>query len=129
MKVLVTGAAGFIGMHAAKALLARGNEVCAVDNLNDYYDVSLKRARLEQLRLLPGFEFEHLDVSERDALPEFFRKHKPHRVLHLAAQAGVRYSLTNPAAYIDSNLVGFGNILEACRHGAVEHLVYASSSS
>jgi UDP-glucuronate 4-epimerase len=129
MKILVTGAAGFIGMHAAKALLARGDEVWGVDNLNDYYEVSLKEARLKQLQPLPGFHFEHLDVSDRAALPEFFRRHSPERVLHLAAQAGVRYSLQNPNAYIDSNLVGFGNILEACRHGSVEHLVYASSSS
>ena len=128
MKVLVTGVCGFIGMHTAKALLARGDEVCGADNLNDYYEVSLKEARLQQLQRLPGFQFERLDVADRKALPEFFRKHSPQRVVHLAAQAGVRYSLTNPQAYIDSNMVGFGNILEACR-GGVEHLVYASSSS
>jgi UDP-glucuronate 4-epimerase len=129
MKILVTGVCGFIGMHAAKALLARGDEVCGIDNLNDYYEVSLKEARLRQLEQLPGFHFERLDIADRAALPGFFRKHAPRRVLHLAAQAGVRYSLKNPNAYIDSNLVGFGNILEICRHGAVEHLVYASSSS
>jgi UDP-glucuronate 4-epimerase len=129
MRILLTGAAGFIGMHAAKALLARGDEVFGVDNLNDYYEVSLKEARLQQLAPLPGFHFEHLDIADRVALPEFVRKHSPQRVLHLAAQAGVRYSLKNPNVYIDSNLVGFGNILEACRNTNVEHLVYASSSS
>lgn len=129
MKILLTGAAGFIGMHAAQALLARGDEVYGVDNLNDYYEVSLKEARLQQLAPLPGFHFEHLDIADRVALPEFVRKHSPQRVLHLAAQAGVRYSLKNPNVYIDSNLVGFGNILEACRNTNVEHLVYASSSS
>jgi UDP-glucuronate 4-epimerase len=129
MKVLVTGVCGFIGMHAAKKLLARGDEVCGVDNLNDYYEVSLKEARLGQLQQLPGFQFERLDVADRQALPDFFHRHAPDRVLHLAAQAGVRYSLKNPNAYIDSNLVGFGNILEACRHSGISHLVYASSSS
>jgi UDP-glucuronate 4-epimerase len=129
MKVLVTGVCGFIGMHTAKKLLDRGDEVCGLDNLNDYYEVALKEARLAQLTAHPGFEFERLDISDRTALPDFFRRHKPQRVIHLAAQAGVRYSLTNPQAYIDSNLVGFGNILEACRHGNVEHLAYASSSS
>ena len=128
MKVLVTGVCGFIGMHTAKALLSRGDEVCGLDNLNDYYEVSLKEARLQQLQSLPGFQFERLDISDRNALPRFFRKHSPQRVLHLAAQAGVRYSLQNPNAYIDANLVGFGNILEACK-GTVDHLVYASSSS
>jgi UDP-glucuronate 4-epimerase len=129
MKVLVTGVCGFIGMHTAKKLLDRGDEVCGLDNLNDYYEVALKEARLAQLTARPGFDFERLDISDRTALPDFFRRHKPQRVIHLAAQAGVRYSLTNPQAYIDSNLVGFGNILEACRHGNVEHLAYASSSS
>jgi len=129
MKILLTGVGGFIGMHAAKKLLERGDEVYGVDNLNDYYEVSLKEARLKQLEPLPGFHFERLDIADRAALPEFVRKHKPQRVLHLAAQAGVRYSLTNPNAYIDSNLVGFGNILEVCRQGGVEHLAYASSSS
>jgi UDP-glucuronate 4-epimerase len=129
MKILLTGACGFIGMHAAQKLLARGDEVFGVDNINDYYEVSLKEARLRQLQSLPGFTFERLDIADRVAFPEFVRKHAPQRVLHLAAQAGVRYSLTNPNAYIDSNLVGFGNILEVCRHGGVEHLAYASSSS
>jgi UDP-glucuronate 4-epimerase len=129
MKVLVTGAAGFIGMHTAKKLLERGDDVCGVDNLNDYYEVSLKEARLGQLESAPGFRFERMDISDRDALPSLFRRYAPQRVIHLAAQAGVRYSLTNPNAYIDSNLVGFGNILEACRHSGIEHLVYASSSS
>ena len=129
MKILLTGVCGFIGMHAARKLLARGDEVYGVDNMNDYYEVSLKEARLRQLQALPGFTFERLDIADRAALPEFARKHAPQRVLHLAAQAGVRYSLTNPNAYIDSNLVGFGNILEVCRHGGIEHLVYASSSS
>jgi UDP-glucuronate 4-epimerase len=129
MKILLTGACGFIGMHAAKRLLERGDEVFGVDNINDYYEVSLKEARLAELQKLPGFHFKKIDIADRATLPEFVRKHAPQRVLHLAAQAGVRYSLTNPAAYIDSNLVGFGNILEICRHGGVEHLAYASSSS
>jgi UDP-glucuronate 4-epimerase len=129
MNILVTGVCGFIGMHAAKALLERGHRVCGVDNLNDYYEVSLKEARLRQLEAIPGFTFERLDIADREALPAFFRKCSPERVLHLAAQAGVRYSLENPSAYIDANLVGFGNILEACRHGGIQHLVYASSSS
>jgi UDP-glucuronate 4-epimerase len=129
MKVLVTGACGFIGMHTSRKLLERGDEVCGIDNLNDYYDVSLKEARLAQLQAQPGFHFERLDVADRPALSDFFRRHSPERVIHLAAQAGVRYSLTNPAAYVDSNLVGFGNMLEACRHSGVKHLVYASSSS
>ena len=129
MKILLTGAAGFIGMHAAKALLTRGDEIYGVDNLNDYYEVSLKEARLRQLASFPNFHFERLDIADRVKLPELFRSCAPRRVLHLAAQAGVRYSLKNPNAYIDSNLVGFGNILEACRHNNVEHLAYASSSS
>ena len=129
MKILLTGACGFIGMHTAKKLLSRGDEVFGVDNINDYYEVSLKEARLRQLESLPGFQFERLDIADRAALPAFVRKHAPERVLHLAAQAGVRYSLTNPNAYIDSNLVGFGNILEICRHAGIGHLVYASSSS
>ncbi|MEO8367665.1 MAG: NAD-dependent epimerase [Candidatus Solibacter sp.] len=129
MKILLTGAAGFIGMHAAKKLLERGDEVYGIDNVNDYYEVSLKEARLKQLQSMPGFHFDRVDIADRKALPEFVKQHKPQRVLHLAAQAGVRYSLTNPDTYIDSNLVGFGNILEVCRHGGVEHLAYASSSS
>jgi UDP-glucuronate 4-epimerase len=129
MKILVTGACGFIGMHTAEKLLARGDDVFGIDNLNDYYDVSLKQARLAQLQRFPNFHFERLDITDRAALPEFFRQHLPRAVVHLAAQAGVRYSLTNPTAYIDSNLVGFGNLLELCREVQVKHLVYASSSS
>lgn len=129
MKILLTGTAGFIGMHVAKLLLTRGDEVVGIDNLNDYYDPRLKLARLEQLRPFAGFRFIRMDVADTPALTELFSAEKFDRVIHLAAQAGVRYSLTNPNAYIQSNLVGFGNILEGCRHNAVEHLVYASSSS
>ena len=129
MKILVTGAAGFIGMHAAKILLSRGDEVVGIDNLNDYYDPQLKRARLENLTPFPGFRFVPMDVADTPAVTGLFTTEKFDRVVHLAAQAGVRYSLTNPHAYIQSNLVGFANILEGCRHNAVEHLVYASSSS
>jgi UDP-glucuronate 4-epimerase len=129
MKILVTGAAGFIGMHAAKILLSRGDEVVGIDNLNDYYDPLLKRARLEKLAPFPRFRFAHRDIADTTAMAELFATEKFDRVVHLAAQAGVRYSLTNPHAYIQSNLVGFANILEGCRHNAVEHLVYASSSS
>ncbi len=129
MKILVTGAAGFIGMHVAKSLLARGHEVVGVDNLNDYYDVQLKHDRLAQLAGAPGWRFVKLDIAERDAMAELFGAERFARVVHLAAQPGVRYSLTNPHAYIHSNLVGFTQILEGCRHNQVEHLVYASSSS
>ena len=129
MKVLVTGAAGFIGMHVAERLLARGDEVIGLDNLNDYYDVSLKEARLARLSGHSAFRFVRADVADRVAIPAFFAHEKPQRVVHLAAQAGVRYSLTHPHAYIDSNITGFTNILEGCRHNGVEHLVYASSSS
>ncbi len=129
MKVLVTGTAGFIGFHLARALLARGDEVIGVDNVNDYYDVGLKEARLARLKPSAGFAEARLALEDRDGLEELFARHKPQRVVNLAAQAGVRYSLENPRAYVDSNLVGFCNILEACRHHAVEHLVYASSSS
>lgn len=129
MKILLTGAAGFIGMHTSLRLLARGDEVIGVDNLNDYYDVNLKLARLERLKGQPGFSFHQLSVEDRDGMTRLFREEKPQRVIHLAAQAGVRYSLTNPHAYIDANLQGFMNILEGCRHGEVEHLAYASSSS
>lgn len=129
MKVLVTGAAGFIGMHVARLLLARGDEVVGIDNLNDYYDPALKRARLAQLSQDANFLFVEGDVAAAPALADLFQGERPRRVVHLAAQAGVRYSLKNPQAYIQSNLVGFGNILEACRHAAIEHLVYASSSS
>ena len=129
MKVLVTGAAGFIGMHCALRLLDRGDEVIGIDNLNDYYDVSLKRARLAKLSTKENFNFHKIDISDRDAMANMFASERPDRVIHLAAQAGVRYSLTNPHAYIDSNLQGFMNVLEGCRHHQVGHLVYASSSS
>ena len=129
MKILVTGAAGFIGFHTAKLLLARGDEVIGLDNLNPYYDVTLKEARLAQLRPHNRFHFVKAALEDRAAVDKIFAEHRPERVIHLAAQAGVRYSLTNPHAYIDSNIVGFLNILEACRHSAAEHLVYASSSS
>lgn len=129
MKVLVTGAAGFIGMHVTQRLLARGDLVIGLDNLNDYYDPALKRARLAQLSPHAGFKFELMDIADRPAMANLFEREKFDRVIHLAAQAGVRYSLKNPHAYVDSNLVGFVNVLEGCRHNAVQHLVYASSSS
>lgn len=129
MKILVTGVAGFIGMHVAKLLLARGDEVVGVDNLNDYYDPRLKLARLEQIRHLPGFRFVQADISDRVAMEDLFASERFKRVINLAAQPGVRYSLKNPHAYIQTNLVGFGNLLEGCRHNGVEHFVYASSSS
>ena len=129
MKILVTGAAGFIGMTTSLRLLARGDEVVGLDNLNDYYSVQLKHDRLARLRPLPGFRFVEMDVADRPAMAELFERERFDRVIHLAAQAGVRYSLKNPHAYIDSNIVGFTNILEGCRHSGVQHLVYASSSS
>jgi len=129
MKILVTGTAGFIGSHLAHALLARGDEVIGIDNVNDYYDVSLKEARLARLKTNPGFTEARIALEDRDSINQIFTGHRPQRVVNLAAQAGVRYSLVNPQAYIDANLVGFCNILEACRHTKVEHLVYASSSS
>jgi UDP-glucuronate 4-epimerase len=129
MKVLVTGAAGFIGSHVALRLLARGDSVIGVDNLNDYYDPALKRARLARFGDKSGYTDVRADIGDRAAMAELFAKQRPDRVVHLAAQAGVRYSLTNPQAYIDTNVVGFGNILEGCRHAGVQHLVYASSSS
>ena len=129
MKVLVTGAAGFIGMHVAARLLERGDEVVGIDNLNDYYDPGLKQARLANLTSKAGFRFAKLDIADAESISTLFADEKFDRVIHLAAQAGVRYSLTNPHAYIQSNLVGFANILEGCRHQEVEHLVYASSSS
>ena len=129
MKVLVTGSAGFIGMHCVERLLARGDEVVGVDNLNDYYDVTLKEARLARIADHEAFRFHRVAVEDRDAMAGIFADEKPDRVIHLAAQAGVRYSLENPHAYIDANLQGFINILEGCRHNDVAHLAYASSSS
>ncbi|MBL8331835.1 MAG: NAD-dependent epimerase [Rubrivivax sp.] len=129
MKILVTGAAGFIGMTAALRLLARGDQVVGLDNLNDYYDVQLKLDRLARLEGHPGFRFVKLDVADRQGMESLFATERFDRVIHLAAQAGVRYSLKNPHAYVDSNLVGFMNVLEGCRHCGVGHLVYASSSS
>ncbi len=129
MKILVTGAAGFIGMHVSQLLLARGDSVVGLDNLNDYYDPQLKVDRLARLTPKPDFRFVKMDVADRAGMAELFERERFDRVVHLAAQAGVRYSLQNPHAYIDSNIVGFTNILEGCRHAAVKHLVYASSSS
>jgi UDP-glucuronate 4-epimerase len=129
MKILLTGAAGFIGYHVSQRLLARGDEIVGVDNLNDYYDPSLKEARLARLLEHPRFRIERFDVGDRDRMAQCFRDVAPQRVVHLAAQAGVRYSLTNPHAYTHSNITGFLNILEGCRATGVEHLVYASSSS
>jgi UDP-glucuronate 4-epimerase len=129
VKLLVTGVAGFIGFHTARFLLARGEHVVGVDNMNDYYDPAIKHARLALLSKLPGFRFIQQDLADRTAMEKLFATEKFQRVIHLAAQAGVRYSLTNPQAYIDANLVGFTNILEGCRQTKVEHLVYASSSS
>ncbi|WP_397608441.1 NAD-dependent epimerase [Silanimonas sp.] len=129
MRVLITGAAGFIGSTLAHRLLDRGDEVLGYDNLNDYYDVRLKQARLDRLTPRAGFSFVKASLEDREALDAAFDAFKPQRVVNLAAQAGVRYSLENPRAYIDANIVGFLNVLEACRHKGVEHLVYASSSS
>jgi UDP-glucuronate 4-epimerase len=129
MKVLVTGAAGFIGMHVSERLLARGDTVVGLDNLNDYYDPQLKLDRLARLMPHPQFRFVKLDVADRDGMATLFAAERFDRVVHLAAQAGVRYSLVNPHAYIDSNVVGFTNVLEGCRHHRVQHLAYASSSS
>ncbi len=129
MKVMVTGSAGFIGSALCLRLLERGDEVVGIDNLNDYYDVGLKQARLARAQGQPGFTDLRLDLEDRAGIAQAFAEHKPERVVNLAAQAGVRYSIENPLAYIDTNLVGFGHILEGCRHNGVEHLVYASSSS
>ncbi len=129
MKILVTGAAGFIGMHVTQLLLARGDTVVGLDNLNDYYDPTLKHDRLARLTPHAQFEFVRLDVADRNGMTELFAASRFDRVVHLAAQAGVRYSLQNPQAYIDSNVVGFMNVLEGCRHNGVQHLAYASSSS
>lgn len=127
--LLVTGVAGFIGFHLCQRLLDRGDTIIGIDNLNDYYDVSLKQARLEQLTPREGFSFQQLDLADREGMNQLFSEGNFERVAHLAAQAGVRYSLKNPYAYLDSNLVGFLNILEGCRHSQIQHLVYASSSS
>ncbi|MDJ0616559.1 MAG: NAD-dependent epimerase [Calothrix sp. MO_192.B10] len=129
MRILVTGAAGFIGFHLSQSLLNRGDIVVGLDNLNDYYDVSLKKDRLAQLEDKPGFSFHKLDLANRQGIAQLFRDQKFDVVVNLAAQPGVRYSLQNPHAYVDSNLVGFVNILEGCRHSEVKHLVFASSSS
>ncbi len=129
MRILVTGAAGFIGAALIERLLARGDRVLGIDNHNDYYDPALKQARLDRCAAHPGYRHARLDIADGAALREAFAQFRPERVVHLAAQAGVRYSLQNPDAYVQSNLVGFGNVLEACRHGAVQHLVFASSSS
>ncbi|MBI3776350.1 MAG: NAD-dependent epimerase [Gammaproteobacteria bacterium] len=129
MKILVTGTAGFIGNTLALRLLARGDEVIGIDNLNDYYDVTLKQARLARVKDHKNFTDVRINIEDRAAMEATFNKHKPHKVVNLAAQAGVRYSLQNPHAYIESNILGFTNILEGCRHNGVEHLVYASSSS
>ncbi|MBD1920416.1 NAD-dependent epimerase [Microcoleus sp. FACHB-831] len=128
-KILVTGAAGFIGFHLSKQLLARGEQVIGLDNLNNYYDVPLKQARLDQLLEQKNFQVSKLDLADRQGIAQLFADIQPEKVIHLAAQAGVRYSLKNPYAYIDSNVVGFLNILEGCRHNSVRHLVFASSSS
>lgn len=128
-RILVTGAAGFIGYHLSQQLLARGKQVIGLDNLNDYYDVALKGNRLAELRQHPNFEFHQLDLGDRSDMEQFFAQNRFNKVAHMAAQAGVRYSIENPHAYAHSNLMGFLNILEGCRHGTIEHLVYASSSS
>ena len=129
MKVLVTGSAGFIGSALSLRLLARGDEVVGVDNLNDYYDVELKLARLLRTQQYSGFTDVRVDLQDRAAIAEVFASHRPQRVVNLAAQAGVRYSIENPMAYVDTNLVGFAHVLEGCRQTGVDHLVYASSSS
>jgi UDP-glucuronate 4-epimerase len=129
MKILVTGCAGFIGMHVCERLIARGDEVIGIDSLDDYYDPTLKLARLARLERCPNFRFQKMNVIDCVSLRQLFEAERPRRVVHLAAQAGVRYSLQNPQAYIQSNLVGFSNIIESCRRKEVEHLVYASSSS
>ncbi len=129
MKVAVTGSAGFIGSSVSMYLLNRGDEVLGIDNLNDYYDVNLKLGRLDKVKAYDKFTEARINLEDKDAIFDAVSKFKPQRVINLAAQAGVRYSIENPSAYVDTNLVGFSNILEACRHHDVEHLVYASSSS
>ena len=128
-KILITGAAGFIGFHLAKRLLARGDEILGLDNLNEYYDVTLKEARLAQLQAEPKFTFYKMDLADRDGMGQLFKEQAPDIVVNLAAQAGVRYAEINPFAYIDSNLVGFAQVLECCRHFKTKHLIFASSSS
>ena len=129
MKIFITGSAGFIGFHLSKKLLDQGEEVYGVDNINDYYDINLKKSRLKILKKYKNFKFFEIDISNRDLVSKVFKKVKPNKVVNLAAQAGVRHSITNPHVYMDSNLVGFLNIIEECRHGNVDGLVYASSSS
>src|ERR1700730_9612222 len=129
MSILVTGTAGFIGYHVSAKLLDRGTEVIGIDNINDYYDVNLKHARLAMLQQRPGFQFSKLDVADYESVKELFGSNSLATVVHLAAQAGVRYSLQNPHAYINSNIQGFLNLLEACRHRGIRHLIFASSSS
>ena len=129
MKILVTGSAGFIGFHLSKSLLDDGYEVLGIDNINDYYDPKLKLARLDQLKPYKNFKFEKVDIADRESITQSFQSFKPNKVINLAAQAGVRYSIENPYAYVRSNLVGFLNIIELCRHNDVEGFIYASSSS
>lgn len=129
MQVLVTGAAGFIGSFTAERLAGRGDSVVGIDSLNDYYDVALKRARLQRLGALSGFAFEKADIADRSAWLELFNRHQPERIVHLAAQAGVRHSIENPHAYVDANIAGFLNVLESARNSGIEHLVYASTSA
>ncbi|NET39385.1 MAG: SDR family NAD(P)-dependent oxidoreductase, partial [Cyanothece sp. SIO1E1] len=129
MQVLVTGAAGFVGYHLAQRLLKEDVQIYGIDNLNDYYDVNLKQARLDQLKAQPKFTFKQLDLSDRQGIAQLFQDQTFDYVVNMAAQAGVRYSLENPWAYIDSNITGFVNLLEACRHQPIKHLVFASSSS
>ena len=129
MKVLVTGTAGFIGSYVAERLLDRGDEVVGIDNLNDYYDVTLKKARLARFLDRPGYTHIHADLADRGAIEQAFANHRPQRVVHLAAQAGVRYAAENPHVYVSSNVVGFLHVLEGCRHHGIEHLVFASTSS
>ena len=128
-KILITGAAGFIGFHLCQSLLNDGFEVLGIDNLNNYYDPKLKHARLDQLKPYKNFTFEKIDIADRGPLTQSFKSFKPDKVVNLAAQAGVRYSIENPYAYMDANLVGFLNIIELCRHNEVQGLIYASSSS
>lgn len=129
MKILITGCAGFIGFHTTYAFLKRGDEVIGIDNVNDYYDISIKQARLKKLEGIGSFEFHRENLADRKVVEQIFRQSEPEKVVHLAAQAGVRYSILNPYAYVESNIQGFLNILEGCRHFAVKHLVFASTSS